>query len=195
MAMLKKFQTDLGEFDATLRQLHEGHYHRDDWTIGHSVRVVETPEQDAIDILDQLRDTIAQDIEQVDSICDQYNISYVWSVYPSRGPIGTFNVFRAFINLALEREARPTLLQVMDLINQAISRCENEILQATSPKPLAALSRGISSILGWLFPSEKQRLVVGWLIIVTSVGLMLRYVFGFHLDDIGKLVVKWVFNK
>ena len=57
------------------------------------------------------------------------------------------------------------------------------------------MARGISSILGGLFPSEKQRLVVGWIIIVTLVGLMLRYVFGFNVEYIGKLVVKWAFNK
>ena len=128
-------------------------------------------------------------------VCDRYGLPYVWKLYPPPavgGLIRTFNVFRAFIDLDLETQARPTLLQVNDLVKQAVWRCEQEIAEASSPKPfnpvrkLAGLSGGVSSILNWLFPSEKQRLVVGWIIVVTLVGLMLRYVFGFHPEDIGK---------
>jgi hypothetical protein len=49
-------------------------------------------------------------------------------------------------------------------------------------------------VLGWFFPTEKHRVVLGWVLIVVLIALALRYIFGFHLEEIGRLVVKWVFK-
>jgi hypothetical protein len=204
LATIKRFQTDLGEFEGTLLRLQEGRYGGNDWMIGQSPSVVELHGREAVDALSQIRDRILRDKEQVTRLCQRYGLPYVWRVTPAPafgGLIKDINIFHAFIDLELESSARPSLLKVNDLVKHTIWQCEKEIEEVSTPKPfnpgrkLAGLSDGISSILGWLFPSEKQRLVVGWLIIVTMVGLMLRYVFGFHMDDIGKLVVKWAFNK
>jgi hypothetical protein len=198
---LRGFQTALSDFGMTLRRLQQERDASNDWMIGPSPSIAQIHSQEAIQALGTIRDRIARDIDHVSGVCDRYGLPYVWKLYPPPavgGLIRTFNVFRAFIDLDLEAEARPTLLQVNDLVKQAIWRCEQEIAEASAAKPfhpIKKLAGGVSLMLSWFFPSEKQRLVLGWIIIVILLGLMLRYIFGLHLEDMGKLIVKWVFTK
>lgn len=204
IVVLREFQTSLSDFEVTLRHLQQGRDASDDWMIGSSPSIAQIHGQEAIQALGTTRDKIARDIEQVSAVCERFELPYIWTIYPAPaigGVVRRINAFQAFIDLELETSARPTLLRVTDLVKQAVWCCEKEIEEASSPKPfnptkkLAGLSQVIASALNWLFPSEKQRLVLGWIIIVILLGLMVRYLFGLHLEDMGKLLVKWVFNK
>lgn len=55
---------------------------------------------------------------------------------------------------------------------------------------MKSVPRHAGSILSWFFPNEKQRAVLGWVIIIAIVALILRYLFGIHLEEAGKLILK-----
>jgi hypothetical protein len=43
----------------------------------------------------------------------------------------------------------------------------------------------------WLFPKEIQRTIFGWAIVISAICLLLRYIFGIHFEDTGKLILKY----
>ncbi len=204
-ALLHEFQEHLAAFDSSLRRLKELQTHSgNEWMMGHyNPSIVESHGERAIETLGGARQEIAKRIDDVVLIFTRYALPYTWRVYPPPafgGIVRTYNAFQAFIDLEIEEVARPTLLQITDLVNKALWRCQKEIEQESrgkafhAGKKVAQFSRGIASFLGWFFPSQKQRAILGWLILVVLGCLVLRYVFGFHLEEIGKLIVKWVFK-
>ena len=112
----------------------------------------------------------------------------------------SYNAFHAFIDLEIEYDARPTLLQIADLVSKGIWRVEKRIeemsLESLNPpsaisKNLSVMPRRVGAGLSWLFPTEKQRGVLGWVMIAGILASILRFVFGVHLEQIGTLLAKW----
>jgi len=202
--LLREFQEHLAAFDGSLCRLQElKTYSGNEWMLGHyNPSIVESHGQEAIEVLAGSREEIAKRIDDVTVILAHYHLPYEWKVYPPPafgGLIRSFNALQAFIDLEIEDSARPTLLQVTDLVSKAIWRCEKEIEQESNKKfdpveKVAVASHVVGSLVGWFFPSEKQRAILGWLILVAFGCLILRYAFGLHVEEIGKLIVKWVFK-
>ena len=149
------------------------------------------------------RHEVMRRVDEVTAFLHANNLPYVWKMYPSPaagGLIKSANMFDAFIDVNLDLEERPKLIQVLDLLNKALIICERQLkeLHENPPGVIAdCLKRGgkaIAEIADWLFPSQLQRTILGWTIVISVLCLTLRYVFGFHFEELGKLVTKWVFK-
>jgi hypothetical protein len=68
--------------------------------------------------------------DEATAILNRYKLPTQWHVYPPPalgGLIRTYNIFEAFIDLEMDQEARPGLMQICDNIDKAIWRCEKEM--------------------------------------------------------------------
>jgi hypothetical protein len=146
------------------------------------------------------RNEFMQYIHDVSLFCHTAGIPYVWKVYPPPafgGYIKSQNAFESFIDLNAEPDERPNLIQISDLLQKALLFCERQIKAEEENPPsvvvdtLKAAPRHVGSVLSWLFPTEKQRGVLGWVLIAGIVALILRFLFGVHLEEMGKLLAKW----
>jgi hypothetical protein len=146
------------------------------------------------------RNEFMRHIHDVSLFCQMAGIPYVWKVYPPPafgGYVRSQNVFESFIDLNIESDERPNLLQITDLLQKALLFCERQMKAEAEDPPsmvgdrLRAVPRHVGAVLSWLFPTEKQRGVLGWVLIAGLVALILRYLFGLHLEDLGKLLTKW----
>jgi len=149
------------------------------------------------------RHNIMRHIEAVTAYCNVNGLATQWTVYPPPafgGIVRRFNVFEAFIDLNLEEDGRPNLLHITDILNRALLVCERQIKVRAENPPIPVVDSlrmapyRIGAVFEWFFPSQTQRTILGWLIIGTGILLMLRYIFGLHFEDVGKLVTKWVFK-
>jgi hypothetical protein len=66
-------------------------------------------------------------------------------------------------------------MELCDNIDKAIWRCEKNMHETAGEgldlsSKIGAVPRFFGSMLGWLFPTEKHRVVLGWLIIVALVA-------------------------
>jgi len=85
----------------------------------------------------------------------------------------------------------------MDLLQKGHNACKRLVEEYTTnpPNPIVQRMRAaphhVGRLCSWLFPTEKQRGVLGWVLIAGLVALILRFLFGIHLEDLGKLLTKW----
>jgi hypothetical protein len=203
--LLHDFQERLATFDGSLRRVKDLKTRSgDEGMVGHDNPRVASPDLQAIEALRATRKEIAERINDVTRIVARYDLPYEWKIRPPAvaGFIRSVNTFEAFIDLKLEEAARPTLLQVTDLVGKAIHRCEKEIDQASpmslNPgKRVAAVSRGFRSLFRSLSGSKKQYAILGGLILVICSFLILRdaFHFPFHISEIGNRLVRWVLGK
>lgn len=123
-----------------------------------------------------------------------------WHVSPAPalgGPIEIHNIFDAFIAITGDVDPRPNLIHMTDLLQKGNLACQRLLTKykENPPNPLTekmkAAPRHVGSVFSWFFPGEKQRSTLGWIFIVGFVALILRYIFGIHLEETGKLLVKW----
>jgi len=146
------------------------------------------------------RQNIMQRQEEVTRFLNSVRLPTQWHVTPAPaigGPVEVYNIFDAFIAITGDVDPRPNLLHMTDLLEKAKMACGRLLQEYVEhpPNPIAQkvemLPRYAGSILSWLFPTEKQRGVLGWVLIAGIVAFILRYAFGVHLDEIGKLLAKW----
>ncbi len=151
----------------------------------------------------QARYEVMRRVDDVTEFLHANEIPYIWKIYPPRaigGLMKSANIFEAFIDLQLDSDERPKLIQVLDLLNKGLIACERRLKQMAENPPnvlvdgLKRSGMGFAEMMTWLFPSQIQRTIFGWCIVMLAVGLVLRYVFGFHLEQIGQLVTKWAFK-
>ena len=201
MLLMRRFQEDLAKFESELQRL---------WSLkqysGYEWMAEPTPHTavhqlgtQIIQTLGPLRNSIGKNIDEVTSVLAHYGVPTIWKVYPPPafgGVIKTYNPFHAFIDLELEKDARPTLLQIQDLVSKAIRRAETEIEELTVNPPtavskLSVVPNYVGRGLSWLFPTEKQRGVLGWVVLAGLIAVILRYLFGVHIESIGRILMKW----
>jgi hypothetical protein len=200
LLLMRRFQSDLASFESELQGLWSlKQYSGYEWMAGPTPNTaIHELGTQIIQTLGPLRDTIGKNIDGVTSLLARYGVPTIWKVYPPPalgGVIKTYNPFHAFIDLELEKDARPTLLQIQDLVSKAIWRAEKEIEELTLNPPTAAsklsvVPRYVGKGLSWLFPTEKQRGVLGWVILAGLIAAILRYLFGVHIESIGRILTK-----
>jgi hypothetical protein len=200
-AVMRKFQEDLAKFEVELQRLWGGkHYTGTEWMAGPQPRTAMSELGPGIlQTLGPLRDNVGKSIDDVTHILNAYGVPTIWKMYPPPavgGLVKSANAFRAFIDLEIETDERPSFLKTRDLVSQGIWRAQKEIEELTAHPPttlskMKVIPKWIIGGLGWLFPTEKQRGVLGWVIIAAVVGLILRRMFGIQLEDVGKLLSKW----
>jgi hypothetical protein len=166
VALMREFQNHLAIYESELQELWSlKSYSGTEWMTGHyDDRSAKELGSQIIQRLGPLRDNIGRNIDEVTAILDHYQVPTVWKVYPPPaigGLIRTYNAFAAFIDLETDKEARPTLLQIEDLVSNGIWRAEKEIdelLQhpASAFRRLSNIPRWIGGGLSWFFPTEKQ---------------------------------------
>jgi predicted DNA-binding protein YlxM (UPF0122 family) len=118
---LKDFQKSLEEFESQLqRRWRLKQYTGNEWMMGpHEQTPLSKLGPGIIETLSLTRENIAKHIDRVTAILDRYELPTVWKVYPPAaigGVIQTYNTFEAFINLEIDKDARPTYLQVSDVV-------------------------------------------------------------------------------
>jgi hypothetical protein len=139
------------------------------------------------------RQEIGRRSDEATELLNRYRLPTVLKVYPPPafgGLIRTYNVFQAFISLEMEQDARPSLMELCDNIEKAIWRCEKEMQERAAKgldlsSKIGAVPRFFRPILGWLFPTEKHRVVLGWVIIVALVGSCCAISWGFTWKKLG----------
>lgn len=138
--------------------------------------------------------------DDVTKFLSSVHLPVEWHVTPPPaigGAIEVYNIFDAFICVTGDIDPRPKLVHLMDLLEKGNIAYKRLIVEYTNNAPsriaekVKRVPRHIGPIFSWLFPTDKQRGVLGWVLIAGIVALMLRYVFGIHLEDLGKLIVKW----
>ena len=199
--LMRRFQDDLTKFEAELQRLWSlKRYSGSEWMMGHyDHNAVNELGTQIIQTLGPIRDNIGRDVDEVTNILGRYRIPTIWKVYPPPafgGLVKTYNAFQAFVDLEIDKEARPTLLQIEDLVSKGIWRAEKEIEELSTNPPtflskLSVIPKWIAGGLSWLFPTEKQRGVLGWVLIAGIVAVILRFLFGVRIEDIGKLLTQW----
>jgi len=190
IVVMRHFQDDLAKFEAELQRLWSlKQYSGNEWMMGHyhhsAVKELGTQ---IIQTIGPLRDNIGRNVDEVTAILNRYGVPTVWKVYPPPafgGLVKTRNAFQAFIDLEIGKDARPSLLQIEDLVSQAIWRAEKEIEELSTNPPtflskLSVIPKWMARGMSWLFPSEKQRGVLGWVLIAGIVAVILRHSLGGH---------------
>jgi hypothetical protein len=200
VTLMRSFQEDLMRFEVELQRLwSEKKYTGNEWMAEpypHTAMHELGPS--ILRVLGPLRSNIGRNTDEVTAILNSYDIPTIWTVHPPAligGLVRSYNVFHAFVDLEIQKDARPTFLQIQDCVSKAIWRAEKQIEELTlnPPSPVSKLSavpRWIHAALSWLFPTEKQRGVLGWIIIGGIVAVILRSLFGIRLEEIGKLLTK-----
>ena len=145
------------------------------------------------------RTNVARLITEATAISDACGIPTQLTLLPPPliGGYGRkMNVYQAAIEAQLPFDFELPYQQLTDTVDQTIFACERLIRDQPSAvkEVLQRTPRRMASLVGWFFPREIQRVIFGWTIVVMMIGLFLRYVLGFHLEDVGKLVTKWVFK-
>jgi hypothetical protein len=146
------------------------------------------------------RQNIMHRQDEVTRFLSSVGLPVEWHVIPAPaigGSVEVYNIFDAFIAITGDVDPRPNLIHIADLLEKGNLACRRLIKEYSEnpPNPIAekmkSLPHHAGSVLSWLFPTEKQRGVLGWVLISGVVGLILRYMFGVHLEELGKLLVKW----
>jgi hypothetical protein len=146
------------------------------------------------------RQNIMQRQDEATRFLNSVRLPAQWHVSPAPaigGPVEVYNIFDAFIAITGDIDPRPNLIHMTDLLEKGKMACQRLIkqYQENPPNALAekvkSAPRHLGPIFSWLFPTEKQRGVLGWVLIAGLVALILRYVFGVHLEELGKLLAKW----
>src|SRR5437870_3492450 len=115
--------------------------------------------------LSTVRNAIAKRTDEVTEILNQCGLPAAWTVIPALmlgGYLRQLNVFAAYINLELEVMARPTTMQVTDLVKQAVFRIEREITAENNKtfnpvEKLSVVSTDVGAAVSWFFPQQIQR--------------------------------------
>lgn len=107
-----------------------------------------------------------------------------------------FNIYQAALEEELPFNFQLPVQKVADVVDQTIFACERAIESQSNnvKETFRQTPKRIASVAGWFFPSAIQRVVFGWALMALIVGTVLRFVFGFHLEQIGQLVTKWAFK-
>jgi hypothetical protein len=202
---LRKMGDALHEFDkqfSTLQRL-RGYAERDFTMMHYDHNAVQEKGNELNRGMMQARHEVMRHVDDVTAFLHANGMAYVWKMYPAPafgGIVKSANIFEAFIDLQLDSDERPKLIQVSDLLSKGLIVCERRLQQMAENPPsvfadgLKRSGRGLAEVMAWLFPSQIQRTIFGWCIVTFAVGLVLRYVFGFHLEQIGQLVIKWAFK-
>jgi hypothetical protein len=146
------------------------------------------------------RQNIMQRQDDVARFLSSVQLPIEWHVTPAPalgGPVEIHNIFDAFISITGDVDPRPNLIHMTDLLEKGNLACRRLMKEYSENPPNAmaekmkTVPRHAGSILSWLFPTEKQRGVLGWVLIAGLVAIMLRLLFGVHLEEVGKLLAKW----
>lgn len=204
VATLQEMHECLVRYESTWKQLKElKSYAESEWPMMHfDQKAAEQKHQNLIHELGPVRQEIGKRVDDVTTVLNRFGLPTQWKVYPPPmigGLIRTQNIFEAFISLESDEDARPTVVRVCDLVRKGIWRCEKDIQEEANKgleigSKLSVAPRAIGRVLSWFFPTAKQRSIIGWIIIIGLVLLILRFIFGFHFEQIGQLVVKWAFK-
>jgi hypothetical protein len=197
IAILQSVKNDVAEFKRAIEIFRSENYTGREWMIGSQTEIARAMAPRIMAAVHEPRQRIARNIPEVTAVLEANGLPSVWQVYPPPmfgGLVRSFNVLEAYIDVTLEDDARPNVIHLMDLLDKAIWACERQLQTNPVAEGLKAVPRTLSSGAEWFFPSQLQRAVLGWVLIALLLGLLLRYVFGLHLEDVGRLITKWVFK-
>src|ERR1700674_859008 len=138
--LMRRFQGDLAKFEAELQRLWSlKQYSGTEWMMGHyDHNAVNELGTQIIQTLGPLRDNIGRNVDEVTTFLNRYDVPTIWKVYPPPafgGLVKTYNAFQAFVDLEIDKEARPSLLQIEDLVSKGIWRAEKEIEELSTNPP------------------------------------------------------------
>ncbi len=195
--LLKTVKTYVEEFQRGLKAFRQENYTGSEWMIGSQDEIAKAMAPKVLAAVNGSRQNIARNIPDVTIILNAYGLPWIWKVFPPPmfgGLVRKFNFLEAFIDVTLEDDARPNVIHVLDILDKGIWACERDLESNPVAETLRSVPKRVGAGIAWFFPKEIQRVILGWVMICFFLGLLLRYIFGFRLEEIGKLVTKWVFK-
>lgn len=146
------------------------------------------------------RQNIMHRQDEVVKFLSSVGLPIEWHVFPAPaigGQIQVYNIFDAFIAITGDVDPRPNFIHITDLLEKgklAFRRLLQEYVE-NPPNPISQKLKTVphyaAAMFSWLFPTEKQRGVLGWVLIAGLVAIILRFIFGVRLEEVGKLLAKW----
>ena len=109
----------------------------------------------------QVRHEFMRRIDEVTVFLHANGLPYIWTMYPPPaigGIVRSANVLEAFIDLNIDADERPKLLQILDLLNKALLIGERQIKEHIENPPsrfaggFKSGTRGLGAAMSWLFP-------------------------------------------
>jgi hypothetical protein len=194
------FRADLQEFLQAKRQLLELKAYADrDHMMGHfDSNAVETRGREIMERLLEWRTTVARRLADATGITDACGIpSQIKILPPPRigGYSHTLNIYQAVLEDSLPYDYDLPLQKVADVVDQTVFACERLLSEVKRqemdpPSPLAKVPGAVSRGFGFFFKTDFDRSLVKWLVVILLVGLILRYVFGLPLEQLGQIIYK-----
>jgi hypothetical protein len=119
IATLREMQDALVHFDEAFRNLKvlKAHAERDFAMMDFDHNAVQGKQEEFLNSLGIGRQEIGRRPDEATEVLNRYGLPTVFKVYPPPafgGLIRTLNVFQAFINLEMDQDARPSLMELCD---------------------------------------------------------------------------------
>ncbi len=194
------FRADLQEFLHAKRQFLELRaYANGDYMSGHfDSNAVETRGREIMARLQEWRTKVARRLSDATGITDACGIPSQIKILPPPligGYSHTLNIYQAVLEDALPYDYDLPLQKVADVVDQTVFACERLLSKAKEqkidpPSPLTKVPGAVYKGFGFFFKTDFDRSLVKWLVVILLVGLILRFVFGLPLEQLGQILYK-----
>jgi hypothetical protein len=193
---MRDFRADLQEFLQAKRQFLElKAYAERDYTMGHfDSNAVEARGREIMARVLEWRAKVARQLADATGITDACGIPSQIKILPPPligGYSPTLNIYQAVLEDALPYDYDLPLQKVADVVDQAVFACERLLSKAREqeirpPSPLTKVPGAVYRGFGFFFKTDFDRSLVKWLVVILLVGLILRFVFGLPLEQLGQ---------